>query len=266
MRIKLIACEIFCRECCAAVAASPNTISLEFMPKGLHDVGAEIMRTRLQERIDAASSGDHEAIALAYGLCNNGIAGLTARNLPLIAPRAHDCIAVFMGSRRRYREYFDANPGTYFHTSGWIERGGSAGELQDLSIQQRIGLGRRLEEWIAEYGEDNAEYLMEVLGNSTRGYSKFCFIEMGVEPDDRFERMSRQRAEEKGWIFEKIRGDMSLLRDLVDGRWDDDRFLRVMPGGRIAARYDEGVIAAEPGPPPPARGTPDNGDKACDIG
>lgn len=245
VRLKLIACEIFCRELCAAVAASPNTVSVEFLPKGLHDIGAGPMRERLQERIDAVPEDQFEAVALGYGLCNNGIAGLCARTRPLVVPRAHDCITLFLGSRERYRTYFDTHPGTYFHTTGWIERGGSAGELEDLSIQRRIGLGRRREEWIAEYGEDNAEYLASVLGDSSRGYSRLTFIEMGVEPDDSFERHSRAYAREKGWIFEKIRGDMTLLRDLVDGRWDEERFLTVPPGSRIKARYDDAIVAAE---------------------
>ena len=42
-RFKLISCEIFTREVCAAVQASPNTIDIEFLPKGLHDIGADGM-------------------------------------------------------------------------------------------------------------------------------------------------------------------------------------------------------------------------------
>ena len=59
--------------------------------------------------------------------------------MPLVIPRAHDCIALFMGSRQRYREYFDAHPGTYYRTSGWIERDDatSAGEE---TVSQRLGL------------------------------------------------------------------------------------------------------------------------------
>ncbi len=245
-RLHLIACEIFRRELCAAIAASPNTVRVEFLPKGLHDIGAAPMRERLQARIDAVPANSCEAILLGYGLCNNGLGGILARDTPLILPRAHDCIALFLGGRRRYREYFDSHPGTYFHTTGWIEHGGDAGDLEELSIQRKIGLGRSFEEWAAEYGEDNAQYLMETLGDVTRRYSRLAFIEMGVEPDDRFERFSRARAAEKGWAFEKLQGDLTLLRDLVNGPWDDERFLRVPPGHRIAARYDEGVVAAAP--------------------
>lgn len=255
-RFKLIACEIFRRELCALVAASPNTVSVEYVSKGLHDIGAEPMRERLQARIDAVPADAAEAVLLGYGLCNNGLAGIRARALPLILPRAHDCIALFLGGRRRYRDYFDAHPGTYFHTSGWIEHGGDSGGLDDLSIQQKIGLGRTFEQWAAEYGEDNAQYLMETLGDTTRQYSRLAFIEMGVEPDDRFERFSRERAAEKGWAFEKLRGDLTLLRDLVDGRWDDERFLRVPPGGRIVARYDDRVVEAAESSDPPLAQTP----------
>ena len=58
-----------------------------------------------------------------YGLCGMGLVGLTARPKPVVIPRAHDCITLFLGSRERYLEYFNAHPGVYFKTTGWIERG-----------------------------------------------------------------------------------------------------------------------------------------------
>ena len=41
----------------------------------------------------------------------------------------------------------------------------------------------------AKYGEDNARFLHEQLCNMLRNYSGLAFIEMGIEPDDRFERV-----------------------------------------------------------------------------
>ena len=101
------------------------------------------------------------------------------------------------------------------------------------------------DELVAKYGEDNAKFLYEQLCNMTRNYSGLTFIEMGIEPDDRFERQARQQAAERGWKFEKLAGDMTLVRQLVDGPWDDERFLVVPPGGRVAASFDEKIIKVE---------------------
>jgi hypothetical protein len=71
---------------------------------------------------------------------------------------------------------------------------------------------------------------------------------MGIEPDDRFEQTARQQAAERGWTFEKLQGDLSLARALVDGPWDEDRFLVVPPRHRVAASFDERIIKAEKAP------------------
>ena len=68
---------------------------------------------------------------------------------------------------------------------------------------------------------------------------------MGVEPDDRFERRAREDAADRGWKFEKLQGDMTLIERLVNGAWDDEDFLVLAPGMRVAARLDSGVVAAE---------------------
>jgi hypothetical protein len=242
MRLRLIGCEILYRELCWAVAHSIHQVDVEFLPKGLHDLGAAPMRSRLQEAIDRTDASRYEAVLLGYALCGMGLAGLTARSLPLIVPRAHDCITLFLGSRRRYTDYFRSRPGTYFLTTGWIERGR---DLPQLSIQEKLGLRQSFEELASRYGEDNARYLMEELGGWTRHYRRIAFIETGLEPDGRFEEAARREAESLGWEFEKLSGDLSLVRRLVDGPWDED-FLQVPPGHRIVATYDEDIVGVEP--------------------
>ena len=55
---------------------------------------------------------------------------------------------------------------------------------------------------------------------------------------------AREVAAKQGWKFEKLPGDISLLQSLVDGPWDDQRFLVVPPGGRVAASFDEKILKA----------------------
>ncbi len=244
MRLKLISCEVFVREMCAAITRSPNEVDVEFLPKGLHDLGREGMIARLQDVFDDIDESLYDAAVFGYGLCNNGLVGLEARRIPIVLPRAHDCITMFLGSKNRYFDYFQKNPGTYFLTSGWIERGEARGELSQLSIQNQNGMNDSYEELVEKYGEDNAQFLWEELVQHTKNYGKYAFIEMGIEPDDRFEKKARKRARERGWSFEKLDGKMTLIRNLVDGNWNEEDFLSVPPGYRIAASHDQRIVKA----------------------
>ena len=133
----------------------------------------------------------------------------------------------------------------YFKTSGCIERGENTHQYNPDSIAKKSGMVQSYEELVAKYGEDNAKFLYEQLCNMTKNYSAMAFIEMGIEPDDRFERRAREQAAERGWKYEKLQGDMSLVQALVDGPWDAERFLVVPPGHRVAASFDDSIIKAD---------------------
>jgi hypothetical protein len=245
MFIKAICCDVFRREMYAAAARSVNMVDLEFLPKGLHDIGSAGMRARLQEVVDRAGSA-YDAIVLAYGLCNNGLVGVKAPRCPIVMTRAHDCMTLFLGGRSRYLSYFMSHPGTYFKTSGWIERAELGEEISQLSIQHRTGMDLTLEEMIDKYGEDNGRYLYETLCNQTRHYRQLTYIPMGIEPDDRFERAARQFAQERGWKFAVEPGDMGLIQRLFDGDWESDDFLTVPSGFRIVATHGDDIVGAQP--------------------
>jgi hypothetical protein len=246
LQLVLIACEIFYREVSAVVAGSVNRVDVRFLPKGLHDVGHEKMQRQLADALAEVDETQYDAVLLGYGLCNNGVVGLAARSVPLVVPRAHDCMTLFIGSKERYLEYFQNNPGVYFKTTGWIERGDDLRQFVADSIQSETGMGQSHEELAAKYGEDNAAFLHQQLSDMTRNYRQITFIEMGVEPDDRFERSASEEAQRRGWEFEKLRGDLCLLRDLVDARWEEDRFLVLQPGQRVAPSFDDQIISAQP--------------------
>lgn len=245
MRLIVVACEIFYRELCWAVAKSPNTVDIVFLPKGLHDVGPEKMSARIAAAIEAVDTSRYEAICLGYALCNNGIVGLRAPKIPLVVPRAHDCITLFLGSHRRYLEYFNANPGVYFQTPGWIERGEDLSQHGPDSIVRKMGLLQTYEEWVAKYGEENARYLREQLGELARNYGKIAYIRTQTPCDPQFEEIARRKAAQRGWQFEVLEGDLRLIQALVDGLWSDEEFLVIPPGGCIAPSFDDSIIRLE---------------------
>ena len=245
MRLKLICCEVFYREMCETIAHSPHQVDVEFFPKGLHDIGCTGMQARLQEVIGKVDEASYDQILMGYGLCNNGILGITARTIPIVVPRAHDCMAVFFGSRKRYEAYFEQHPGTYFLTTGWIERGTAEGELSQLSISHAHGMDLTYQQMVEMYGEENARYLFDTLGDQTKHYHRLTFLKMGIEPNGSFEQRARERAAEKNLEFHQEDGNLRLIRALVNGPWNDDEFLVVPPGYKIAVRYDENVIGIE---------------------
>lgn len=244
-RMKLLACEVLSRELYALAADAPWPVDVEFVPKGLHDLPSADMRQRVQARIDAVDPAPYDRILLGYGLCNNGLAGVRARTLPLVLPRVHDCIALFLGGHARYREVFDARPGTYFLTPGWIERGEATGDLRQAGIPHQLGLDMPFEDLVREYGEENARYIADTLQGCAANYSAYLYIRTGVGCDAEFERRARSMADERGWAFEAIEGRLDVLRRLMHGPWPEDEFLTVPPGGEIRPVADDRIVVLE---------------------
>jgi hypothetical protein len=239
-RYRMIACEIMYREVSACVSRSKNIVDVTFLPKGLHDIGQKKMGSRLQEEIDKTDESRYDAILLGYGLCNNGICGLHA-NLPLATPRAHDCITLLMGSREKYSDYFQQNPGTYFYSPGWIERNTSQGLGQE-TIPTQLGIDGTFEEYAAKYGEDNAHYLMDVLGSWLKNYTKLAYIDTQTGDFEHYKQQTQAEARERKWEYEEVPGSLELIQRLVDGDWGAEDFLVIPPGQTIKPTYREGVI------------------------
>jgi hypothetical protein len=251
-RHKMIACEIAYRELCLAAAVSRNIIDLQFMTQGLHDLQSATMCARIQAEVDAVPEGRYQAILLGFGLCNCGLVGLRARGLPLVVPRAHDCITLFLGSKEEYQRRLGANGGTFFLTTGWMERDGdnleSTRDDAD-NVMRQMGLDKSYEEYAALYGEEYARMIMQTMSGGLEHYERLTHIDMGVAPEieERVREQSEAEAQKRGWLYERTKGRMDLLLGLVNGTWgawDEEKYLVVRPGQEIQQAYDEQVVRA----------------------
>jgi hypothetical protein len=146
-----------------------------------------------------------------------------------------------MGDRQRYLDYFHAHPGTYYRTTGWLEHADSTGAGEE-TLSQKLGLAMRYEELVIKYGEDNAKYIWETLGNQTQNYNRLTFISMGLECEPPFRDTARREAEKRGWTFDDVEGSMKLLRKAINGEWDED-FLVLEPGQTVVATHDHCIVA-----------------------
>ena len=248
MRYALIGCEVLFRELCAAAARATAVIDLIMLPQGLHCVPADL-RARAQREIDRLETGGpdyvpyedveiatpprYDAILLGYALCSNGVVGLTSRRIPLVIPRGHDCVTLLLGSKEKYRDYFDTHRGIYWYSSGWIER-----TLQPS--RERWELTRR--HYLDKYGEDNADYLMEMEQSWFKEYQWATYINWNQATAERDRCFTRECAEFLGWSYDEIDGDPRLLYDFCDGVWDDERFQIVSPGECLEPSHDPTIV------------------------
>lgn len=245
MFLRVIACEVAFREVCYAAARSPNLFDLEFLSQGYHD-NPEIGLARLQEEIDRTDPERYDGILLGYGLCNNMLNGLRSTRLPVVIPRAHDCITFFLGSKERYLEHFSARPGTYYYTAGWLEYRQRGGERPPRRQGAGMGEERTYAELVAQYGEENARYLTEFMGNWTSHYSRGALIGFDFTAGLPCADQVREICKEYGWEYEEIPGDLSLLQHWLDGNWPESEFVVLQPGERVLPSYDPRILQIQP--------------------
>lgn len=241
MRFKLICCEVFLREICLAISASEHTIDPFFTPKGRHEKPEELRRLLQDEIKEADKAGCYDAILLGYGLCGNAADGIFAGSTPLVIPRAHDCCTVFLGSKASFREYFGENPSLEWSSAGYMERGDTY--LRESETGKKLGLDLSYRELVERYGDDNARYVWESL--HPEGSGEVVFIDVPETSHLGYLEKFSRFAKEQHKAVKVLAGDMRLIKNLVDGRWNEDEFLVVEPGQTINAVYDmEKVICA----------------------
>jgi Protein of unknown function (DUF1638) len=243
MRIKCLACEALARPTYLAAAFSPHIVDVEMVQRGLHNRPAHL-REHLQSLVDSFTGAGYDAVTLVYGLCGQALAGLVAREVRLVIPKAHDCITLFLGSRERYMYQFENFPGTYWYSHDYIERDDGSGSSLSMGSGTDTDLEAVYEEYVSKYGKDNADYLMEAMGAWQSHYKRAVFIDMNIADASQVEQSARQEAARRGWSFERMAGDLILIRRLLNGDWDRD-FLVLEPGQAVKMSYDEDIIGGQ---------------------
>ena len=242
--LHLIACRVFERELEVVAATARTELHVQFLEMALHEKPGEQLRAALQQAVDVVAPGQCDAIALGYGLCNRGLVGLKAHGLPVVIQRAHDCLGILLGSSQRYLAELEKQPGTYFQSCGCIEHLPADRTLRPLAAGEGLSLNQ--EELVARYGEESAQFLMAEYAKFTQHYKRLAFSATPVAKVDERERKAAEIAQQQGWTFERLPGDLTWLQRLVDGEWNDKDFLVLKPHEKVALSYGDGLISAEP--------------------
>jgi len=238
-KFKVIACKVLLRELYLIASQTKATIDVMSMRQELHNT-PDLLRSTVQAAIDSCENEDelYDAILLGYGLCSNGVVGLSSKKYPLVVPKGHDCITLLLGSKEKYKEIFDSfDGGIYWYSTGWIESTMQPGkERYETTLAQ----------YTEKYGEDNAQYLMEMEQAWFTNYKAAVYVGWEKLHQPQHWDYTQECAQYLGWKCAAYTGDEGLLQDMLEGEWDSDRFVVLQPGESIKATHDLEVLGAEP--------------------
>jgi len=204
----VIACAIMKEE---MLHLQTDGVSLVFLEQSLHRTPQK-MKGAIQEEIDKTGGWDGDQVILSYGLCSNGIVGVRANHHPLLIPKVHDCIALFLGSNERHMEEHGKAPGTYYLTKGWIE-------------EKKSPLGI-FEEYCQRYGKDTAEW---VIREELKNYTRIALVESELGMGETHRKHAQENARFLNLRYEEIKGSLDFFRKILRGPWNKD-FVRLKPG------------------------------------
>jgi hypothetical protein len=240
MRLKLLACKVLQREISLLIAISEHFIDVTYIRQDLHNT-PQLLKTALQEEIDKIDAGTDkytcpeafDAILIGYGLCSNAVTGLKSAKYKLVLPKAHDCITILLGSREAYNYYFNNYPGTYWYSTGWVE---------NAKLPSKARLDEIRKEYIEIYGEENAQYLMEMEHNWVKDYNTAAYIHWPGLNANKAIAYTKACAQSLQWAYKQYEGSTEFLANLLNANWQPVNFLLLEPGQIAEQSYDNEII------------------------
>jgi hypothetical protein len=225
--VVIIACQVL-QDLLTQLLPQDLARDIVYMDYGLHRVPSKMTGT-LQEAINSIE--EPSLVVLGYGLCGNGLRGLRAGQHTLLVPRVDDCIALLLGSYQAYMREFQAIPGTYYLSKGWLESGSHP--LLEY------------EEYVPRYGTEQAMWLMD---QQYQHYERLVLVAHNQADLEAYRAQAREVAsfcERWDMRYEEILGSDKYVRRLVElvlhtaegnaavADLTDGDFLVVPPGGKI---------------------------------
>ncbi|MBQ0106020.1 MAG: DUF1638 domain-containing protein, partial [Armatimonadetes bacterium] len=184
----------------------------------------------------------YDYIVVFYGLCGRGVLDIETFDIPVIFPKVHDCISLFLGSAEKYRKEFKAHPGTFYHTAGWISekinpKNKAAGELYRNYFSEGFDTHPDFAYLSEKYGRENAEFILKFQSGWMKNYTRCAYIDFGLEKDKDYSFLPEYMAKVFGWEFVHINSSMDFMQSLFNGE-DSPNTVVIPPHSRTVFSQD----------------------------
>ena len=245
MYYKLLGCKIFEREIASVTYNCKNMVDVSLIKQKIHETPKKLHEL-LQQEIDLIDANadnhsqdttivDYDAILLGYGLCTGVSMGLRSKKYPIVIPKVHDCVALFMGDKQMFKDYYFSHPGTFYSSPGFTELAYFRNDEQEERLYAKC-----LHRYKGK--EKLAKKAFEIEKNLTSHYERISYIKWDDLDFPEYIERNRQTAEENGWELDVLKGSNTIFKKMVDGDWDEEHFLIVPPGKTAAESYDENLM------------------------
>jgi hypothetical protein len=195
-----------------------SEVDVSYLPQNLHRTPGK-MKAYIQKIIDELNEG-YETVILGYGLCSNGIVGVKAPEQGLYIPRVHDCIALYLGSRKAYQQIFKQHPGTYYLTKSWI-------------MNKTDPLGLVENEYSRRVGREIAE---ETMQREIKNYDCISFVNTHTGHEDNYRERAWKNAEHFHKKFIEYNGSDVYFKKMLFGPYEVPDFVYVPPHDTVKQR------------------------------
>ncbi|MDO4478040.1 MAG: DUF1638 domain-containing protein [Lachnospiraceae bacterium] len=211
----LLACDMLKNELQSLLEKGLFEGEVVWMEKGLHEYPDQL-RTALQEEID---KWDEKAdqILLAYGLCGNGLLGLTSHHASLVIPNFDDCIRCLLSTKAGMDIPMD--PSALYYTAGWLD-------LEDSMLSENT-------RYMQTYGPVKG---LKIIKSMFKHYKYVRMVETGQYDVDDAIRQVTPMAEKIGLECRREPGSLRVYKEFLKGNVSDE-FIITKPGETIGEAH-----------------------------
>ena len=188
---------------------------LHYLDTDLHRTPARIPEV-LQAKIHEISSL-YETIMLGYGLCSNGVVGVSALRSTMIIPRVHDCLDLFLGFVGRGKSRIGLGTAHYYLTPGTI-------------LNRKDPLATMELEYIPKMGREMSEWGMK---EELKHYTHFALITSQGRDMTAIREQALKNARFFDMPLTEVTSDLAFFKLLLYGPHDPEYFLHIPPGASI---------------------------------
>ncbi len=207
--IKIISCAIF-KPYIEQLALDKKFYQIVYLDIQQHNQQKQLSKS-IQYEIEITKNVSN--IIILYGLCGGALLSIYTKKTPLTIVRVHDCLAILLGSKKRYREITHSNPSLQWSC---------------YSLQKSNYLNDCISQWSEQYDEETVQYLRETLC-----MNKPLYVSHSLDAEKRY-------VDEASEVIE---GDLSFLESIVKMNALD--VITLLPNKKLKQTLDDDVLTVE---------------------